>query len=68
MDKSCGNCKHFRETGFGLGWGGCDAPLPAWALGSDEFEDRSVCADGGEYDLASKCEVYEPREEDERCG
>jgi len=64
MNKSCGNCKHFRETEFGLGWGRCDAPRPAWTLTSDEFEDRGVCADGGVDDLATKCEAYEPREED----
>jgi len=67
MNKSCGNCKHFREVEFDWCWGRCDAPLPAWVLDGDA-EDRCVCTDGGEYDLASKCEAYEPREEDGRCS
>ena len=67
MDESCGNCKHFESVGY-KNWGKCAAPVPMWVWECDDAPSDIVWTDGSNCDLAKDCEMYEPREENERCS
>ena len=55
--RSCGMCIHFRECGY-KNWGECTAPLPRWAE-MRAGAGGSVYRNGGKWDLAPDCMVYE---------
>jgi len=62
--KSCGNCRYFKKI-KGVVWGKCTAPAPAWARPKELIDMGgtvgAVWADGGPWDMAERCELYEGR-------